>query len=130
MSWRAPLAWFGLVVMLLALALAPAFDYCLALQDISGIGAVCFALAPWSNRWIGVMAAWGRAAYGIFLVHVFWYLLQSMLLAKLHLPLGVGGVWMLIASTSVLSTITAVLLSHSPFTAWTIGMTSPYRRLN
>ena len=126
---RATVACFGVTLGVLSLALGPAFNYALALQYASGIGIVFFALGPWHNSLVRAVASWGQAAYGIYLVHVFWYLSLDLLLSKLHLTRGLGTIWMIIASTTVLSTLSAVLISKSRFTAWTIGIGAPSRGL-
>ena len=130
LSYRASLAWIGLVVLVVSLVLGPVFSDSLALQDISGIGAVFLALGPWKNRLIRILAGWGKAAYGIYLVHVFWYLSLDMIFHKLHLFVGIGGVCVIIVLTTVFSILSAVLLSKSRFTAWTIGLATPTRGLN
>ena len=121
---RAGIAWIGLAVMVISLVLAPVFNDSLLLQDISGIGAVFFALGPWDNRMIRMLAGWGKAAYGIYLVHVLWYLSLYLILQKLHLFVGASGVWLLIILTTLFSTLSAVIFAKTRFAAWTIGLAS------
>jgi len=124
---RKRLAWLGLAIGVLALALGPAFNHTLWLQHLAGFGAVMFALGPWHNAITAVLAGWGKSAYGIYLAHVFWYLALAMCCSKLHIPLNPVSVFGLMASTLVLSTLSSVLLGRFQFTAWIVGNTAPKR---
>lgn len=115
----------GLVAAVLSLAPGPGYGYSLALQHLSGIGCVLFALGSWNNRLVHVLASWGKVSYGIYLVHVFWYLALDLTFRKLHVSVGSIIIWLNIALTIVLSTLSALLLAKSRFTAWTIGMAAP-----
>jgi len=94
---------------------------------MSGIGAIFFALGPWHNRYVNLLAFLGKTAYGIYLVHVFWYLSLDMIGTKLHLTRGIGWIGLLIVLTTVGSALSTLLRSQSRLTAWMIGMTARKR---
>jgi len=122
---RAALAWGGLVVAVAALAFGPTFNYCLELQILSGLGTVFFALGPWNNGIVRLLARWGQNAYGIYLVHVFWYLMLELVFHRLHLAIGSASIWLIVFLTVALSTASALWFSQSRRTAWMMGSVSP-----
>ena len=128
MTGRAALAWGGLVVAVAALSFGPTFNYCLELQILSGLGAVFFALSPCNNGIIRLLAQWGKNAYGIYLVHVFWYLMLELVFHRLHLAIGSASIWLIVFLTVALSTASALWFSQSRWTAWMMGSVSPSQK--
>ena len=125
MPYRSLLACLGLAVMVLSLVLGPFFKHALVLQHISGLGAVFFALGPWRNRLTRMLADWGQAAYGIYLVHVLWYLALDLACRKSQIPIISVTVVFIIIATIILSTGSGVLLAKSRYTAWMLGIVIP-----
>jgi peptidoglycan/LPS O-acetylase OafA/YrhL len=127
--WRSRVAWLGLMVVV-AGALGGAG---LTLANLSnsawvyggGFGMVLLSFGAWNSGGLRIMAGWGRVAYGIYLVHVGWYLLLEILLRR-----WVGGAdtAMMMANLLLavaLSTGSALWLARNRFTAWSIGMGPP-----
>ena len=125
---RSALAWGGLAVAVVVLALEPIFNNCRELPILSGLGMVLFALGPWNNGIVRLLARWGKNAYGIYLVHVFWYLMLELVFHRLHLAIGSVSIWLIVFLTVALSTASALWFSQSRWTAWMMGSVSPSQK--
>jgi peptidoglycan/LPS O-acetylase OafA/YrhL len=91
------------------------------LENMAGISAMIFCLAPWDSHWIRQLARWGTAAYGIYLAHVLFIEGMFALLAHAKIQTTLAITFAEFTIALVLSAALVWTLNRSKYTQWLNG---------